>query len=229
MSDAPLTVAVFASGGGTNFQALLDHQSSQDTWRIGLLVVNREAGAQERARQAAVPVRIIATKDRVPGAVSVETITTLDEFGVDLILLSGYLRRLPTEVVRHFTGRILNVHPALLPDFGGRGMYGMNVHQAVVDSEAVVSGATVHFVSEEYDEGENLGQWRVEVRPGDTAVELAARVLRVEHQLYPMAVDHLVEALREDRTPEPMPDVWLNEPPNAERSLLPTESNEEEV
>ena len=229
MSDAPLTVAVFASGGGTNFQALLDHQSSQDTWRIGLLVVNREAGAQERARQAAVPVRIIATKDRVPGAVSVETITTLDEFGVDLILLSGYLRRLPTEVVRHFTGRILNVHPALLPDFGGRGMYGMNVHQAVVDSEAVVSGATVHFVSEEYDEGENLGQWRVEVRPGDTPVELAERVLRVEHQLYPMAVDHLVEALQEDRTPEPMPDVWLNEPPNAERSLLPTESNEEEV
>ncbi|MGY8778305.1 MAG: phosphoribosylglycinamide formyltransferase [Longimicrobiales bacterium] len=229
MSDAPLTVAVFASGGGTNFQALLDHQSSQDTWRIGLLVVNREAGAQERARQAAVPVRIIATKDRVPGAVSVETITTLDEFGVDLILLSGYLRRLPTEVVRHFTGRILNVHPALLPDFGGRGMYGMNVHQAVVDSEAVVSGATVHFVSEEYDEGENLGQWRVEVRPGDTPVELAERVLRVEHQLYPMAVDHLVEALREDRTPEPMPDVWLDEPPYAERSLLPTESNEEEV
>ena len=229
MSEAPLTVAVFASGGGTNFQALLDHQSSQDGWRIGLLVVNHEAGAQEKARQAEVPVRIIATKDRLPGSVSVETLATLEEFGVDLILLSGYLRRLPTEVVQQFAGRILNVHPALLPDFGGKGMYGMNVHQAVVDSDAAVSGATVHFVSEQYDEGENLGQWRVEVRPGDTALELAARVLRVEHQLYPKAVDHLVEALRENRSPKPMPDLWLNGSRSSERSLLPTDSNEEEV
>jgi phosphoribosylglycinamide formyltransferase-1 len=229
VSDAPLTVAVFASGGGTNFQALLDHQAAQDEWRIGLLVMNREAGARDRALQAEVPVRIIPTKERPSEDVSAETVAALDEFGVDVILMSGYLRRLPTEVVRRFAGRILNIHPALLPDFGGKGMYGMNVHRAVVESEAVFSGATVHFVSEEYDEGENLGQWRVEVRPGDSPEELAARVLRVEHQLYPRAVDHLVAALRDNRPPEPMPDVWLNEPPSADRSSLSTESNEEEV
>lgn len=203
-SGPAFNVAVFASGGGTNFQALLDHQSGQDVWRIALLVMNREAGAAERAREAGVPVRIIPTRDRPDDELAEETLGALDEHDVDIVLLAGYLRRIPPEVVQRYRGRMLNVHPALLPDFGGPGMYGMKVHQAVVASGASTSGATVHFVTEEYDEGAILGQSRVEVLPQDTAEDLAARVLQVEHRLYPAAVDHLCAALAEGREPEPM-------------------------
>jgi phosphoribosylglycinamide formyltransferase 1 len=227
VTEAPLTVAVFASGGGTNFQALLDHRASHALWRVGLLVMNREAGAKVRAEHAGVPVVIIPTRDRDARAVSTEIARALDEHSVDVILLSGYLRLLPPEVVRRFAGRILNIHPALLPDFGGPGMYGMNVHRAVVASEADVSGATVHFVSESYDDGATLAQWQVEVLPTDTPDELAARVLRVEHRLYPRAVDHLARALLEGRTPERMPDIRLDQPPAEVRSSQLTHSNEE--
>jgi formyltetrahydrofolate-dependent phosphoribosylglycinamide formyltransferase len=223
-TSAPLNVAVFASGGGTNFQALLDHQVNQDSWRVRVLVVNRDAGAIERAKGADLPVRMIGTRDRDAEEVAAETLAVLDEFEIDLILLSGYLRLLPTEVVRRFAGRILNIHPALLPAFGGKGMYGMNVHEAVVASDATETGATVHFVTEAYDEGGVLGQWHVPVLPGDSAQDVAARVLRVEHQLYPRAVDHLCAALRDGRTAERMKDVWLEEPPD-----LPISSNHEET
>lgn len=206
-SSPTFNVAVFASGGGSNFQALLDHQSEQDLWRIVLLVMNRDAGAAERARKAGVPVRVIPTRDRPDDEVAEETLAALDEHDVDIVLLAGYLRRIPPEVVQRFEGRMLNIHPALLPDFGGPGMYGRRVHEAVVASHASTSGATVHFVTEEYDDGGILGQWQVEVLPQDTAEDLAARVLRVEHRLYPAAVDHLCAALAEDREPERMKDV----------------------
>ncbi len=219
----PLNVAVFASGGGTNLQALLDHQAESSLWRVAVLVMNREAGAAERAEAARVPVRIIPTKDRDPAELAAETEQALDEFDVDVILLSGYLRLLPSAVVRRFKGRILNIHPALLPDFGGKGMYGMNVHRAVVASDAEVTGATVHFVTEEYDEGAILGQWQVELLPTDTPEDVAARVLRVEHKLYPLAVDHLCKALAAKRPVERMKDVRLDEPPDQIRITHPTE------
>ena len=213
MTSGPLTVAAFASGGGTNLQALLDHQQQHDAWRVGVVVMNRDAGAAERARDAGVPVVVIPTKDRDEDVVAQETLAALEAEGVDVIALCGYLRLLPSPVVRRFNGRILNIHPALLPDFGGKGMYGMNVHRAVLEAGVPHSGATVHFVTEEYDEGAVLGQWSVEVRADDDPETLAARVLRVEHQLYPRAVDHLVEALRDGRTPERMSDLRLFEPP----------------
>lgn len=223
MTAGPWTVAAFASGGGTNLQALLDHQASQDEWRIGLLIANREAGAVDRARDAGVPVAVIPTRGRPDDEVAADTLKALDDAGADVIALCGYLRLLPPEVVSRFSGRILNVHPALLPDFGGKGMYGMNVHRAVIEAGAAESGATVHYVTEEYDEGGVLGQWSVEVREGDTPEVLASRVLRVEHQLYPRALDHLVRALRAGQTPERMPIVRLTEPP----ATHPTSSREE--
>lgn len=210
----PLNVAVFASGGGTNFQALLDHAGEQDLWRVALLVMNREAGAADRAREADVPVRIIPTRDRSEEEVAREQLEACDEHDVDLVLLAGYLRRIPDAVVDRYRGRMLNIHPALLPDFGGPGMYGRKVHEAVIAADVDTSGATVHFVNEEYDDGAILGQWQVEVRAGDTAEELAQRVLRVEHELYPRAVDHLCAALAEGRQPERMTDLRLNEPPD---------------
>jgi len=228
VTRTPLNVAVFASGGGTNFQALLDHQRRQRLWRIVLLVMNREAGAAARAEAAGVPVHIIPTRGREPDDLASETLAVLDEHDVDVVALAGYLRRIPASVVGRYRGRILNIHPALLPDFGGAGMYGMSVHRAVVESDAEVSGATVHFVDEKYDEGAILGQWRVGRLPDDTPDALAARVLRVEHALYPRAVDHLCAALAKGEVPTRMEDVWLDEPQTTVRSteLPPSETEQ---
>lgn len=232
MTPRPFNVAVFASGGGTNLQALLDHQDTQDIWRVSVLIMNREGGAAERAAQANVPVHIVPTRNRDADDVAADTLRILQEHDVHLVLLAGYLRRIPDQVIDRYVGRILNIHPALLPDFGGPGMYGMHVHRAVIDSEAEVSGATVHFVTPVYDEGAILGQWRVSRLPDDTPEDLAARVLRVEHQLYPRAVDHLCAALASGEPASRMTDVWLDEPPPPTRPDLPPSdpptSNEEE-
>lgn len=225
MTTSPLTVAAFASGGGTNLQALLDHSADSSLWRVGLVVLNREAGARARAEAAGVPVIVIPTKGRDAEEVGSETMEALDAHGVDVIALCGYLRLLPPTVVSSYEGRILNIHPALLPDFGGKGMYGMNVHRAVVEAGASESGATVHFVTARYDEGGILGQWRVGVAATDTPESLAARVLTVEHKLYPRAIDHLAEALQRGETPVRMPDVRLDEPPpNPEPPIQSEES-----
>ncbi len=204
----PFRVAVFASGGGSNFQSLINHVSSGDrAWSVNLLVMNREGGALRRARSAGVPVHIIPTKGREMSEIAQDTLRVLDEHAIDIVLLAGYLRFVPSEVTSRFSGRILNIHPALLPEFGGPGMYGMNVHRAVADSESTKIGATIHFVSDLYDEGAILGQWRMSRRPEDSAEEIAAKVLKIEHRLYPAAVDHLCDALIADTRPVRMGDV----------------------
>ena len=133
-----------------------------------------------------------------------KTLELLEQHDVEVIFLSGYLRKIPTQVVERFPRRILNVHPALLPAFGGKGMYGMNVHRAVIESGARISGPTVHYVDEEYDKGSIVAQWPVPLKPTDTPEELAARVLKVEHRLYPIAADHVCGALAEGRDPGPL-------------------------
>jgi formyltetrahydrofolate-dependent phosphoribosylglycinamide formyltransferase len=197
-----IRAAVFASGGGTNFQALLDHQRADQAWRIVLLVSDREdAGAIARAVEAGVPVAVIRTDGRQPADVGREMLELLEGHRVDLVLLAGYVKLVPAEVVARYTRRMLNIHPALLPAFGGRGMYGKRVHAAVLASRATESGASVHFVDEEYDRGPVVAQRRVPVMEGDTPESLAARVLEIEHELYPAAVDHVCEALAAGREP----------------------------
>lgn len=194
--------AVFASGGGSNFQALLDHQRPDGNWSVVLLVSDREdAGAIGRAVEASVPAAVIQTTGRDAAEVARDTLQLLARYRVDMILLAGYLRLVPREVIAQYRGRILNVHPALLPAFGGKGMYGMRVHAAVVESGARESGATVHFVDEEYDRGAIVAQRVVPVNADDTPEGLATRVLEVEHELYPRAVDHISEALAAGREP----------------------------
>jgi formyltetrahydrofolate-dependent phosphoribosylglycinamide formyltransferase len=195
MAEA-LAAAAFASGGGSNLQALLHHQSTEPPWRIRLVVSDREgAGALDRAVAAGVPTQVIPTKGRDPDEVAEDTLAALTEHGIDVIFLAGYLKLVPQSVVGAYRRRILNIHPALLPSFGGKGMYGMHVHRAVLESGARLSGPTVHFVDEEYDRGTILAQWPVPVLTLDTPEALAARVLEVEHLLYPLAADHLCRAL----------------------------------
>lgn len=197
--------AVFASGGGSNLQSLLDHARLDPPWRVRLVVSDRpDIGALTRAERAGVASRVIRTKDRDPADVAAETLDELRAHAVDVILLAGYLKLLPAAVVAAYRGRILNIHPALLPAFGGKGMYGMHVHRAVLASGARFSGPTVHLVDEEYDRGTILAQWPVPVLPDDTAESLAARVLKVEHRLYPRVADHLCRCLDERGVATPL-------------------------
>ena len=176
-------IAVLASGGGSNLQAILDYFDALGDHRAGdvaLVASNREdAGALERAIRRDIPTAVVSAAG--PSALD-ELLTTHE---IDLVALAGYIRLVPAEIVAKYDGRVVNVHPALLPAFGGPGMYGQRVHHAVIESGARVTGATVHFVNEIYDRGRIIAQWPVPVFSSDDAGTLAARVLRVEHLLYP--------------------------------------------
>ena len=179
-----MRVAVAISGGGSNLQALLDALAPGAPAEVALVISSSAtAGGVERARARKVPAHILADHRS-----ATEWLGALREARIDLIVLAGYLKLVPPEVIGAFRGRILNIHPALLPAFGGAGMYGKRVHQAVLASGVPESGCTVHLVDEEYDRGEILAQARVPVLPGDTAETLAARVLEEEHRLLPKVV-----------------------------------------
>lgn len=177
-------VAVCVSGGGSNLQALLEALQGEAPARVVLVLSNRpDAGGLERARQAGVPAEVLSDP-----ADTTDWITRLGRRDVDLVVLAGYLKLVPPGVLTKYRGRMINIHPALLPAFGGPGMYGRRVHEAVLASGATESGATVHLVDEEFDRGEILGQRRVPVHAGDTPESLAARVLEAEHRLLPAVV-----------------------------------------
>jgi formyltetrahydrofolate-dependent phosphoribosylglycinamide formyltransferase len=187
-----MRVAVLASGSGSNLQALLDSLRSPEGARVILVVSDKSsAGALDRARAAGVRTHVLSDPSDAAAMLGV-----LREAETDLVVLAGYLKLVPAEVVRAFRDMMINLHPALLPSFGGKGMYGSRVHQAVLDSGATVTGVTVHIVSEEYDKGPIVAQWPVPVAAGDTPESLAARIHPVEHRLLPAVVE---AAAREGR------------------------------
>lgn len=189
-----LRAAVFASGRGSNFESLARHAG--EGWEVVLLVTDRDdVGAVERARVLGVPHRAVPIPDRSPDEIAADMLALLREAEIDLILLAGYLRLIPASVVEAFPGRILNVHPALLPGFGGKGMFGLNVHAAVLAAGVRITGVTVHRVGLSYDDGPILAQWPVPVHPDDTPERLAERVSDVEHRLFPAVVDRVALAV----------------------------------
>ncbi len=178
----PVRVAVLVSGGGTNLQALLDALHDSPIARVARVISSRpDAGALERARRAGVPTTVL--RDANDHAELQSALA-----GAQLVVLAGYLKLVHSSVVARFRGRMINIHPALLPAFGGPGMYGHRVHEAVLASGAKESGATVHFVDEAFDRGAIIAQEKVPVQTGDTAETLAARVLEAEHRLLPKVV-----------------------------------------
>ncbi|HEX9221547.1 MAG TPA: phosphoribosylglycinamide formyltransferase [Gemmatimonadaceae bacterium] len=184
----PSRLAVLASGRGSNLQAIIEHFDNLARERIAKVVLvasNRaDSPALIRAATASIDIAHFDTTD--DGSVLLEL---LRKFRVDLVVLAGYLKRIPPKVIREYGGRIINIHPALLPAFGGEGMYGARVHEAVIASGAKETGVTVHLVDDEYDRGPIVAQWRFPVEPSDTADSLAARVLNVEHVVYPRVVE----------------------------------------
>ena len=187
-----LNIAVFGSGTGSNFRSILaaiDHGTLTGA-TIRLVVSNKaEAGILAIARAHALP-SLHLSQNQFPDEESFAAamLSALRGRGVDFIALAGYLKRVPSSVVAAFRNRIVNIHPALLPRFGGPGMYGHHVHAAVLAAGEKVSGASVHYVDEEYDRGPVILQKTVPVLPGDTPESLAARILAVEHELYPEAL-----------------------------------------
>jgi phosphoribosylglycinamide formyltransferase-1 len=182
-------VAVLASGGGSNLQAILDHQSELGESAIARVVLvasdQPDAAALQRARAAGITARHLDRTARTTGLAAI-----LDAHHIELVVLAGYLRLVPPDVVAHYRGRILNIHPGPLPEFGGPGMYGHHVHAAVLASGARLTGPTVHFVDERFDEGPIIIHLPViSVEPTDTPESLAKRVLYVEHHLYPFVIN----------------------------------------
>lgn len=194
-------VAIVASGNGSNAHAIIQHGRALGDAASGAVTVvasNRaNAGALHRARAAGIPAESFDAQDpRALGAL-------LDTYRVDIVALAGYLRLVPSDVIARYRGRIVNVHPGPLPEFGGTGMYGLRVHQAVVASGRSETAVTVHLVDERYDHGETIARWPVPVYPGDTAEQLAARVLAVEHVVYPRIIDALAAVVVRERASPP--------------------------
>ncbi|MBI5744506.1 MAG: bifunctional phosphoribosylaminoimidazolecarboxamide formyltransferase/IMP cyclohydrolase [Elusimicrobia bacterium] len=182
-------IVVFTSGGGTNLQALMDAAAAgRIDGKITLVISSKvDAGAVERARKAGIPVETASPGDFAPGNYDEHLASLCRGANADLVCLAGYMHKLGPRMLAGWKDRILNVHPALLPSFGGKGYYGRKVHEAVLAAGVKVSGATVHFVDENYDRGPIVLQQPVPVLPGDTPETLAARVLTAEHAAYPAA------------------------------------------
>ena len=195
MTTHKTRLAVFCSGSGSNFQAIFHAlKKKQLNAEIVLCLSNRsECGAIEFARQNGIATVHLTEKqfssfDDFAAAM----LRCLSENDIDIIVLAGYMRKVPDAVVTAFQDKIINIHPALLPKFGGEGMYGIYVHAAVLEAGETESGATVHLVNEEYDKGKILMQRHVPVLPDDTPEMLAERVLACEHRLYPDALEQLL-------------------------------------
>ena len=189
-------VAVFASGRGSNFQAILKkiHQGYIDA-TIGLCVTNNpNAGVIDIAKENNIPVGLFVPREYPDAnAFNDAILAELEDKKINFIILAGYLKLIGRQIVEKFANRIINIHPALLPSFGGKGMYGHHVHDAVFESGVKVSGATVHLVNTEYDAGPIVMQKSIPVDYAQSPEEIAALVLQIEHQIFPEAVKLMVE------------------------------------
>ena len=186
-------LAILASGGGSNTQRFIDYFSEHSKIEISVIISNTyRAYVLKRAEDAGIPT-VVVRKSVWEDKEAIRRLFT--SYRVDAIVLAGYLLLLPPWFIAMFPDRIFNIHPALLPDFGGKGMYGIHVHRAVIDSGAMHSGITIHLVNEAYDEGKILFQEKLDVLPVDTPESLARRVLELEHRHYPRVVENYLTRL----------------------------------
>lgn len=191
-------IVVFASGSGSNLQSLIDAAESGNLNAIisGLITNKKEAKALLRAKKHGIPSLVISEGEFESfEKYEEELLIKLQEWNAHLIVLAGFLRKIPPSIIKVFENRILNIHPSLLPSYGGKGFYGLNVHRAVIESGDTISGCTIHLVSEEYDKGEILDQSKVQVFENDTPEELANRILKEEHLLYPKVISNYLSKI----------------------------------
>ena len=191
-------IAILASGSGTNAEKLMEHFKGHPSAEVALIGCDRaKAGVIQRAWDHQVPSYLFNGDQMKRGALLDE----LQGFNIDLLVLAGFMRLIPSQLVRAFPDRIINIHPSLLPKYGGMGMYGDHVHEAVLAAGDRESGITIHLVNERYDEGRVLFQAKCPVLPGDDVAALAQRVHILEHAHYPAVVETQVELLRKADLP----------------------------
>lgn len=186
----PINIAIFASGGGSNARRIIEHFQQSSVGKVSLVISNKaEAGVLAIAAEHNIPTQII---DRQLFYASEDILGILKQHQIGFLVLAGFLWLVPTYLVRAFPHRIVNIHPALLPKYGGKGMYGMNVHKAVKAAGETESGITIHFVNEHYDEGAVIFQASCPINPGDDARSIAKKVLQLEHRHFPEEIEKLL-------------------------------------
>lgn len=186
-------IAILASGNGTNAENIIKYFSNNDSIRVKLVIANKaDAFVLERANRLNIPTLYINKEKWTDDNY---LLTLLAEQQIDFIVLAGFLARIPDCMLQAYPGRIVNIHPSLLPKFGGKGMYGNKVHEAVVAAGEVESGITIHYLNEHYDEGQIIAQYHCPVLPADTPHDVAARVHALEYEYYPKVIEQLVMAL----------------------------------
>ena len=183
-------IAIFASGGGSNALKIIEYFADRSDVDVSLVITNKpDAGVLKHAHTHHIPSYVV-TRRLLKDADRINALLELHE--IDFIALAGFLLLMPAAIVERFAGRIVNIHPALLPAYGGKGMYGMNVHRAVKEAGDTVSGMTIHFVNTKYDEGAIIFQDRVALEADDTAESIAAKVLKLEHKHFARVIDNLL-------------------------------------
>lgn len=189
-----LRIAILASGSGSNAQALVEHFTQSPWGRVEIIVTNNPcAGVIERAERLGVTCKSFDPKTQS------DEILLLLESSADIILLAGYLRMIPANWTRAFQGRMFNIHPALLPKFGGKGMYGKYVHEAVSAAGESVTGITIHMVNEHYDEGAIVAQYQVEITPGEAAQSIEEKVRELELEYFGPTIESWIAQLSEQQ------------------------------
>ena len=182
-------IAILASGSGSNAEAIFKHFKDNKSIKVALVVSNnKNAGVHDRARKHNISSITINTQQTEQG----ELLQCFKQNGINFIVLAGYMKLIPKEITNLFEGKMLNIHPALLPKFGGKGMYGMNVHKAVVEAGETTSGMTIHYVNSNYDEGDIIFQDSVEIDPNDTPEMVQQKVLKLEHKHYPVIIEKVI-------------------------------------
>lgn len=182
-------LAIFASGGGSNAQAIIDYFEGNEDVKISLIVTNNpNAGVIERGKNHRIPVFIHSKEDMSNGVL----LQALKVHGVTFVVLAGYLKMISPDLSKAYHNKMINIHPALLPNYGGKGMYGMNVHKAVFENKEEKSGITIHYVNERYDEGEIILQESCDIRECNSPEEIAKAVLAIEHKYFAPTIEKLL-------------------------------------
>jgi len=189
-----IRIAIFASGSGSNAEKICEYFSERTDVEVSLILTNNpQAGVIQRARKLHIPVVIF---DRKTFYETERILQLLQNDHTDFIVLAGFMMLIPTFLVQSYAGKMVNIHPALLPKYGGKGMYGHFVHEAVVAAKEKESGITIHFVNEHYDEGNIIFQATCEVSESDSADDVAEKIHVLEHQYYPKVIDEIITKLK---------------------------------
>jgi len=185
-------IAIFASGGGSNAEEIMRHFKTSDLARVSLIVSNNpKSGALYRAEKYNIPGYVHQPEELLNGKLE----NVLSAYKIDFIVLAGYLKKVPDDILQRFDKKLVNIHPALLPKYGGPGMYGMHVHKAVAHAKETVSGITIHYVNEHYDEGAIIEQHVCALLPQDLPVDIQAKVLELEHRFFAPCIEKLISQL----------------------------------